>query len=72
MFDLAGAHLGYKVGLRKCWKHCGICGEPVQSQKVKLKRHCARQHVNEFVDIVENEGFLRRGRLPSHSKYKNF
>ena len=44
----------------------------MQGDAEKLARHCARQHVNEFDEMVENEGFLRWGRLPSYSKYVNF
>ena len=58
-FDLGGEHLGYKIGPKRYWKHCAICGEAVQGDAEKLARHCARQHVNEFDEMVENEGFLR-------------
>ena len=72
-FDLPGPHLGWKtMGIYRNWKHCAICGQPIQSDISKLLRHRMANHRGARNDNVEEEGFLLRNCLPSNSKYSNF
>ena len=59
-FDCRGKHLGRK-GQTRDWKYCNICGEEVQADILKLRRHCGRQHKTGSGKSYEIDGFLLRG-----------